>query len=99
MWFIILFCILLHQYKGFPGSSVGKDSACNAGDPGLIPGLRRSSGGEHVNPFLYSCLENPHAQRSLAGYSPWDHKELETTELLTSAQCINIKCIMKDVLI
>ena len=99
MWFIILFCILLHQYKGFPGSSAGKESACNAGDPGLIPGLGRSPGGGHVNSFQYSCLENPHAQRSLADYSPWDRKELATTELLNSAQRINIKCIMKDVLI
>ena len=37
---------------------------------GSIPGLGRSPGGEHGNPFQYSCLENPHGQRSLAGYSP-----------------------------
>ena len=42
MWFIFLFCILLHQYEGFPGSSAGKESTCNARDPGLIPGAKRS---------------------------------------------------------
>ena len=51
---------------GFPGSSADKESACNAGDPGLTPGLGRSPGGEHG--FQYSCLENPPGQRSLAGY-------------------------------
>ena len=35
------------------------------------------------NPIQYSCLENPHGQRSLAGYSPWGHKELDRTERLT----------------
>ena len=44
---------------GFPDSSVGKESACNAGDPGSIPGSRRSPGGEHGNPLQYSLLENP----------------------------------------
>ena len=41
-----------------------------------IPGLGRSPGGGHGNPFQYSCVENPHGQRSLAGYSPWGRKEL-----------------------
>ena len=44
---------------GFLRSSAGKESACNAGDPGSIPGLGRSSGGGHGNPLQYSCLENP----------------------------------------
>ena len=35
------------------------------------------------NPIQYSCLENPHGQRSLAGYSPWGHKESDRTERLT----------------
>ena len=51
--------------QGFPGGSDGKESACNAGDPGLIPVSGRSPGGEHSNPLLYSCLENLHEQRSL----------------------------------
>ena len=44
---------------GFPGGSDGKESACNAGNLGLIPGLGRSPGGGHGNPLQYSCLENP----------------------------------------
>ena len=64
---------------GFPGGSDGKDFTCKAGDLGLITGLGRYPGGGHGNPLQYSCLENPHGQRSLAGYSPWSHKESDTT--------------------
>ena len=67
--------------------SAGKESACNAGDLGSIPGLGRSPGGGHGNSLQYSRLENPHGQRSLAGYSPWGHKESDTTEWLSPAQC------------
>ena len=56
---------------GFPGGSDGKESACNAGDLGLIPGLGRSPGGGHGNPLQYSSLENSHGQSSPVGYSPW----------------------------
>ena len=42
----------------FPGSSDSKESTCNVGDLGLIPGLGRSPGGGHGNPFQYSCLES-----------------------------------------
>ena len=70
---------------GFPGSSAGKESACNAEDLGLISGLGRFPGGEHGNPFWYSCLENLHGQRRLAGYSPWGCKEFGKTELLSTA--------------
>ena len=44
---------------GFPCSSVGKELACNAGDPGLFPGLGRSPGEGNGNPLQYSCLGNP----------------------------------------
>ena len=44
---------------GLPCSSVGKDSACNAGDLGSIPGLGRSPGEGNGYPLQYSCLENP----------------------------------------
>ena len=47
-----------HQFLGFPGGSNGKESACNAGDLGLIPGLGRSPGERHGNPLQYSCREN-----------------------------------------
>ena len=44
--------------QGFPGGSEVKPSACNAGDPGSIPGLGRSPGEANGNPLQYSCLEN-----------------------------------------
>ena len=45
--------------KGFPGSSDGKESACNAGDLGSIPGSGRSTEERNGYPLQYSCLENP----------------------------------------
>ena len=45
--------------KGYPGGSEVKESACNAGDLGSIPGSGRSSGEGNGNPLQYSCLENP----------------------------------------
>ena len=67
----------------FLGGSYGEESTCNEGDLGLIPGLGRTPGGGHGNPLQYSCLENPHGQKSLAIYSPWGHKESDTTERLS----------------
>ena len=45
--------------EGFPGASNGKESTCNAGDMGSIPGSVRSPGEGHGNPLQYSGLENP----------------------------------------
>ena len=57
-----------YQHKctswGFSGGSDSKESACNVGELGSIPGLGRSPGRGHRNPLQYSCLENPHGQRS-----------------------------------
>ena len=75
--------IFASMSQGFPGGSEGKQSTCDAGDLGSIPGLGRSPGGVHGNPLQFSSLENPHGQRSLAGYSPWDHQESDTTEQLS----------------
>ena len=49
----------LWHHKGFPGGSYSKESTCNAGDPGSIPGSGRCPGGGNGNPLQYSCLENP----------------------------------------
>ena len=57
---------------GFCDGSDGKESTCNAGDLGSIPGLGRSPGEGHGN------LLSPHGQRSLAGYSPGGSKESDT---------------------
>ena len=58
---------------GFPGGSDGKESACNVGDLGSIPGLGRSPGEGKGYPLQYSGLENS------TDY-PWGHKESNTTE-------------------
>ena len=47
------------ELEGFPGGSDNKESACNAGDPGSIPGSGRSLGEGNGNSLQYSCLENP----------------------------------------
>ena len=74
-------------HRGFSSSSVGKKSACNAGGSGSIPGLERSPVEGIDYPLQYSCLQNPHGQRSLAGYSPRDHgKESDMAEQLSTAQ-------------
>ena len=78
-----LFCSMLFSlvaaHKYIPMNSVG--------DLGPIPELGRSPGGGHGNPPQYFCLENPHGQRSLVGYSPWGCKEWDTTEQLSTAVC------------
>ena len=60
--------------RGLPHELSGKESACDAGDEGLILGFKGSPGEGHDNPLQYSCLEN-HGPRSIWGYSPWGHKE------------------------
>ena len=69
---------------GFSSGSDSEESACSAEDLGLIPGLGRSPGVGHGNPLHYSCLENPHGQRSLAGYSLWGCKRLDMTDRLST---------------
>ena len=54
-----IYCRKLSFSVGFPGGLHSKESACNAGDLGLVPGSRRSSGEGNGNPLQYSCLENP----------------------------------------
>ena len=116
---------------GFCGSLVGKESAYNAGDSGLIPGLGRSPEERIGYPLQYSlaslvtqlvknppamwetwvpslgckdplkegyplqyfCLENPHGQMDLAGYSPWGCKKSDTTERLNTAHEHIYMCI------
>ena len=62
MWITAFFVqikfVNFNLVMGFPCSSVGKESACSAGDPGSIPGLGRSPGEGNGNPLQYPCLEN-----------------------------------------
>ena len=77
--------------ESFPGGSDRKESTCNVGDLGSIPGLGGSPGGEHGDPLQYSCLENPMDQRSLVDYSPWGHKETDMTEQISTERLTRTK--------
>ena len=59
-----MLCAHLGGKEGFPGGSDSKESACNARDPGLIPGSRISPGEGNGNPLQYSCLENSMDRRA-----------------------------------
>ena len=69
--------------ESFPGGSDSKESACSAGDLGLIPGSGRSSGEGNGLPTPVFLPGESQGQKSLAGHSPWSHKESDTTEQLT----------------
>ena len=71
---------LVPRADGFIFGSDGKESACNARDLGLIPGLGRFPGEGNGNPLQYSCLENAMDKGSLVGCRPWGPKEPDTTE-------------------
>ena len=79
-----MYMIHLNVLMGFPGGSDDTESARDASDLGLIPGLGRSPGARHGNSLQSSYLENPHGQRSLVGYGPWGHKESDMTEQLSA---------------
>ena len=67
-----------HLYRwASPGGSAVKNPPASAGDIGSIPGLGRSPEVGHGNPLQYACLENPHGQRRLTGYSQWGRKRVK----------------------
>ena len=59
------------SFWGFPGGSDSKEFACNAGNPGLIPGSGRSPGEGNGNPLQYSCLENPMDRLTWKAYNAY----------------------------
>ena len=67
--------------EGFPGGADDKESACNEGDPDLIPGSGRSPGRKHGNALQLSCLENPMNRGTW--WSLWGLKESDMTEWVT----------------
>ena len=70
--------------RGLTGGSDGKVSADNAGDLGSIPGSGRFPWRRKWQPTPVLLPEKPHGWRSLVGYSPWGHKESDTTERTVS---------------
>ena len=71
---------LVPSKDSFPGGSEGKGSAFKAGELGSIPGLGRSSEDGHGNPLQYSCLENPHGQRSLATFHGGEKSQTQLSD-------------------
>ena len=87
-----LLYIFLIYYPALGASLVAqmvKESACNAGDPGLIPGLGRSLG-EEMATHSSTLAGEFHGWRSLAGYRPWGRKESDTTERLTLYPALDV---------
>ena len=79
-------------FWGFHHSSVSKESACNAGDLGSIPGSGKSPGEGNGNPLQYSCLENPIDrgawEATVHGLQEWD----TTQWLKPPLRCLKVKC-------
>ena len=73
-----------------PHGSDSKESACYAGDPGSIPGSRRSPGEGNGSPLQCSCWET-----ELAGYSSWGRKESNTTERLSLFIYLSLKYLLR----
>ena len=77
------FCYTIEMNMGFPGGSDGKESACNAGDQGWTPWVRKIPWSRKWQPTPVFLPGEFHGQRSLASYRPWGCKESDTTGQLT----------------
>ena len=80
---------------GFPGGTSGKKSTCQCRSYKrwrFHPWVGKIPRTGNVHPLQYSYLENPHGQRSLADYSPWGRKELDTTEA-TEHACSSVQSL------
>ena len=84
----------MHSSWGFPGTSAGKESACNAGDTSVIPGSGRSPGGGHGNQLQYSCLENS-MDRGAWQAKVHEVAESDTTEQLSTAHAFLLSLNVK----
>ena len=79
------YCSGFVYYWVFPHSSVGEESTCNSGDPGLIPGLGRSHGGRHSNPPVFLPWRIPMDRGAWWATVHGGHKELDSTGQLSTA--------------
>ena len=82
---VIWFFSVLNGTLGFPGSTSGKELTCQSRRNKRClfdPWVGTISWRRHGNLLHYSCLENPHGQRSLAGYCPWGQKQSDMTEFI-----------------
>ena len=76
----VKFTVIKCQFPVLPAGSDGKESACNVGDLGLIPRSQKIPWRRAQQPTPVFLPGESHGQRSLVGYGPWGHKELDTTE-------------------
>ena len=83
----------------FPGGSEGKESACNARDPGSVPGFGRSPGERKWQPTPVFLPEEFHGQRSLVGYRSQGCKELDTTEMTCPHTVVLISAVQHNDLV
>ena len=85
-------CVVIFHYFNLQFLG-GSESTCNAGDLDSTPELGRSLRGGHGKPLQYPCLDNPHGQRSLVGYSPWGRKDSVTKHIDNHFICLSANCI------
>ena len=92
---LIYIRVYVCAYMVFPSGSDRNKSACNARDPGSIPGSGRSPEEGNGNPLQNSCLEKSMERQAwgLVGYSPWSHKESDMTERLTLTELFVYICV------
>ena len=98
---ILLKWTCLYTYKclllvGFPGGSDSKETACNAGDSGSIPGSGRSLGEGNGSPLQYSCMENSMDRGAWQAIVQWGCKESDTTERLSLTQTYLVQQNVKN---
>ena len=97
---VFVICILVYTtlYLGFPGGASGKESACQCWRCRFDPWVEKIPWRRKWQTTPVFLLGESHGQRSLAGYSPWGPKELDTTELSTHTLCTYI-CVFHVCLI
>ena len=86
----------LQRLGSFSGGSDSKESECNGGDPGSVPGSGGPPGKGHGYPLQYSSLENSMHKRSLVGYHPWGCKESDMPEWLTLSLSLKEYICMRE---
>ena len=84
------------ESMGFPGGSNSKETACNAGDPGSIPGSGRSLGEGNGSPLQYSCMENSMDRGAWQAIVQWGCKEPDMTEQLSLTQTYLVQQNVKN---
>ena len=89
----------IHHYGGFPGGSDSKESGCNAGGPGSVPGSGRAPGEVNGYPLQYSCLGNPMDRRAWWTIVNGATKRVKTNSAINIICFCNGKTIIKQIIV